>query len=162
MTNSGLPYFANSKGLKILLVEDNPDDEILTMEVFKNFSMQGDVSVVRDGQEALDYLFYQGDYASRALGWEPDLIIMDLKIPKVTGIEVIKRIRANPLTQLIPIVIFSSSSEERDLIDGYMAGANSYIRKPIDYKKFSQAIHQILNYWLQLNEIPLKHNGGKP
>lgn len=146
--------FSNSKGLKVLLVEDNEDDEILILEVFKTYNMQNDVFVVRDGQEALDFIFLEG---GRRL---PDLILMDLKIPKVPGLEVIKRIRANLVSRGIPVVIFTSSLEERDLIDGYVAGANSYIRKPVDYKAFSLAILQIVNYWLHLNELPPKRIGA--
>jgi two-component system, response regulator len=141
---------------KVLLVEDNPDDETLTLEVFKNNSMLNDVSVVRDGQEALDYLFYQGAFADRSPQSGPVLILIDLKIPKVSGVEVIKQIRMNTETKLIPIVVFSSSFDERDLVDSYSAGANSYVRKPIDYKKFSQAVNQVLNYWLNINDNPLK------
>lgn len=161
MKDNGLPIFSNSKGLKVLLVEDNPDDEALILEVFKTYSMLNDVSVVRDGQEALDYLFFQGAHLHRSPLAMPGLILMDLKIPKVTGIEVIKKIRANTPNEIVPIVIFSSSFEERDLLDGFMAGANSYVRKPIDYKKFSLAIYEILNYWLKLNEVPSHHKGHK-
>lgn len=160
MSHNPVP-FNNAKGFKILLVEDNSDDETLTLEVFKTYPAQIDISVVRDGKEALDYLFYQGVFSERTPKWEPSLIIMDLKIPKVPGIEVIKQIRKNPLTQIIPIVIFSSSLEDKDIYEGYMAGANSYIRKPVDFKIFTQAINQVLNYWLAFNETHSKHYENK-
>jgi two-component system response regulator len=147
---------SNSKGLKMLLVEDNPDDETLTLEVFGTYGLQNDITVVRDGQEALDYLFFEGTYSERIPRTIPDIIMLDLKIPKVSGLEVIKRVRKHYPTEIIPIVIFSSSLEEKDLISGYQAGANSYLRKPVNFKEFKAAINQFVLYWLLWNETPLQ------
>ena len=132
----------------ILLVEDNPDDEALTLRAFKKNNIFNEVTVVRDGQEAIDYFF--GDGASE---WPtPAVVLLDLKLPKIDGLEVLRRIRADPRTRLQPIVILTSSREEQDLINGYSLGANSYIRKPVDFSQFMEAIRQIGLYWLVLNE----------
>ena len=132
----------------ILLVEDNPDDEALTLRAFKNNNIFNEVTVVRDGQEALDYFFGEG-----ASEWPaPAVVLLDLKLPKIDGLEVLRRIRADPRTRLQPIVILTSSREEQDLITGYGLGANSYIRKPVDFSQFMEAIRQIGLYWLVLNE----------
>ena len=132
----------------ILLVEDNPDDEALTLRAFKKNNIFNEVTVARDGQEAIDYFF--GDGASE---WPtPAVVLLDLKLPKIDGLEVLRRIRADPRTRLQPIVILTSSREEQDLINGYSLGANSYIRKPVDFSQFMEAIRQIGLYWLVLNE----------
>ena len=134
----------------ILLVEDNPDDEALTRRAFDRSNVVNSLDVVRDGQEALDYLFGNGEPAKAA----PALILLDLKLPKVDGLEVLKRIRAHDRTKLIPVVILTSSREETDLVAGYGNGANSYVRKPVDFDQFSESVRQLGLYWLVVNEAP--------
>ena len=138
----------------ILLVEDNPDDEALTLRALKKCNIANEVIAARDGVEALDYLFGTGKYATRDVSELPALVLLDLKLPKVDGIEVLRRLRADPRTELLPIVILTSSKEERDLITSYKLGANSYICKPVDYNQFIEAVRQLGLYWLLLNEPP--------
>ncbi|HZA53055.1 MAG TPA: response regulator [Candidatus Udaeobacter sp.] len=138
----------------ILLVEDNPDDEALTLRALRKNGIQNEVIVARDGAEALDYLFGTGVYEGRDVSVLPTVTLLDLKLPKVDGLEVLKRVRANERTQLLPMVILTSSKEEQDLINGYKLGANSYIRKPVDFAKFMEAVRQLGLYWLLLNEAP--------
>lgn len=130
----------------ILLVEDNPDDEKLTLRALRKNNIQNEVVVARDGPEALDRLY--------AEGLMPAIILLDLKLPKLDGIEVLRRIRSDPRTKLVPVVILTSSREEQDLIAGYELGANSYIRKPVDFVQFSEAVRHLGLYWLILNEPP--------
>ncbi len=139
----------------ILLVEDNPDDEELTLLALKKSNILNEVIVARDGVEALDYLFATGKYAARDPSRMPQLILLDLKLPKLDGLEVLKRLHANPSTELIPVVVLTSSSEEEDVIASYRNGANSYVRKPVDFHRFADAIKQVGLYWLLLNEVPL-------
>ena len=134
----------------ILLVEDNPDDEALTRRAFKRSNIANELQVVRDGQEALDRLFG----AESAARPTPALVLLDLKLPKVDGLEVLKQIRAHDRTRLIPVVILTSSREETDLVDGYGSGANSYVRKPVDFDQFSESVRQLGLYWLVTNEPP--------
>jgi len=136
----------------ILLVEDNPDDEALTLRAFKKNNIFNEVTVVRDGQEALDYFFGEGASERPA----PTVVLLDLKLPKIDGLEVLRRIRADPRTRLQPIVILTSSREEQDVVSGYSLGANSYIRKPVDFDQFMEAIRQLGLYWLVLNEPPVQ------
>ena len=138
----------------ILLVEDNPDDEALTLRALKKNNILNSVTVVRDGAEALDYLFCQGAYAGRDASLQPAVTLLDLKLPKVDGLEVLKRLRADARTRLLPVVILTSSKEEQDLVSGYHLGANSYIRKPVDFTQFMEAIRQVGLYWLMINEPP--------
>src|SRR5436853_7068651 len=138
----------------ILLVEDNPDDEALTLRALKQNKIQNEVAVARDGAEALDYLFARGAYAGRDLRVMPQLILLDLKLPKVDGLEVLQRLRADPRTAHLPVVVLTSSNEQQDLIKGYSFGCNSYIRKPVDFEQFIEAVRQLGLYWLILNELP--------
>jgi len=136
----------------ILLIEDNPDDAALTLRALENNNIKNDVVVVHDGAEALDYLFGAGSYAGRDLTIMPQLTLLDLKLPKVDGLEVLRRLRANELTRLLPVVILTSSNEEQDRINAYGRGANSYVRKPIDFGQFIDAVRNLGLYWLILNE----------
>ena len=138
---------------KILLVEDNPDDELLTLLAIKDNNIVNEVIVAHDGEEALAYLFGTGKYSNRDLSTMPQVVLLDLKLPKVDGLEVLEQIRSNPLTQLLPVVILTSSKEEADIIKSYQLGANSYIRKPVDFEQFSDSIKQLGLYWLVLNEL---------
>ena len=136
----------------ILLVEDNPKDAELTIRALKKSNVSNPVVVARDGVEALDYLFYRGAFASRLPSTTPQVVLLDLKLPKVDGLEVLKELRANESTRLLPVVILTSSAEEQDLIRGYSLGANSYVRKPVDFVQFVEAVRQLGLYWLVLNE----------
>jgi two-component system, response regulator len=138
----------------ILLVEDNPDDEALTLRAFRKNNVTNEVVVARDGAEALDYLFATGAYASRDVTSLPQVVILDLKLPKIDGLEVLRRIRNTAQTRLLPVVILTSSNEERDRLEGYGLGANSYVRKPVDFAEFVDAVRQLGLYWLLLNERP--------
>lgn len=140
----------------VLLVEDNPDDVELTLLAFKDNHIQNEVVVVPDGAETLDYLFGTGAYAGRDIDILPALILLDLNLPKINGLEVLRRIRGDERTKLLPVVILTSSKEEQDLISGYKLGANSYIRKPLDFVQFSEALRQVELYWLVINEPPPK------
>jgi len=136
----------------ILLVEDNPDDEALTLRALEQNKIQNDVVVAHDGAEALDYLFARGAYAGRDLRVMPQLILLDLKLPKVDGLEVLQRLRADPRTAHLPVVVLTSSREGRDVIESYRHSANSYIPKPVDFAQFTEAVRQLGLYWLVLNE----------
>ena len=138
----------------ILLVEDNPDDVELTVRAFKRNNIANELVVARDGVEALDYLFAQGPFSGRDPHQLPAVVLLDLKLPRVSGLEVLRRLRADPLTQLLPVVILTTSKEERDLVDGYRLGCNSYVVKPVDFAQFMDAVKQLGLYWLVLNEIP--------
>ncbi len=137
----------------ILLVEDNLDDVDLTLRAFKKNNIANQIIVARDGVEALDYLFARGPHADRDPG-ELSLVLLDLKLPRVNGLEVLEQLRADERTRLLPVVILTSSKEEQDLIKGYALGANSYIRKPVDFGQFMEAVRQLGLYWLVLNEGP--------
>jgi CheY-like chemotaxis protein len=137
----------------ILLVEDNSDDEELTRLAFAQDNIANRLEVVRDGAEALDYLFAIGAWSGRLPG-NPSLILLDLKLPKISGLEVLQRLRADARTKHIPVVILTSSLEERDMLDSYHLGCNSYIRKPVDFTQFIEAVRQLRLYWLVLNEPP--------
>lgn len=139
-----------------LLVEDNSDDEMLALRALKKNSVPTEIVVARDGVEALNYLFCEGEYSDRDSGLLPELILLDLNLPKLSGIDVLKRIRENERTKLIPVVVLTSSKENRDLLGCYNSGANSYIRKPVDFVEFGETVQQLSTYWLQLNESPIK------
>jgi two-component system response regulator len=136
----------------ILLVEDNADDEKLTLRALKKNNIGNEVVVARNGVEALDYLFGTGAYVGRNLSVMPQVVLLDLKLPKLDGLEVLRRVRADERTKLLPIVILTSSNEEMDRINGYGLGANGYVRKPVDFNQFSEAARQLGLYWLVLNE----------
>lgn len=138
----------------ILLVEDNPKDEMLTMRALKKNNVANEIVVVRDGVEALDYLFAKGEYAGRHMEDQPAVVLLDLKLPKVEGLEVLRRIREDVRTRLLPVVILTSSDEEKDMIAGYELGANSYVRKPVSFAEFSKAVADLGRYWLITNEPP--------
>jgi two-component system response regulator len=138
----------------ILLVEDNPDDVALTLRALKKNNIANQVVVASDGAEALDYLFGTGKHSGRDLGEMPAVVLLDLKLPKVDGLEVLRRLRTDERTKLLRVVILTSSKEEQDLMNGYKLGANSYVRKPVDFVKFVDAVRQLGMYWLVLNEPP--------
>jgi len=144
----------NMEKKTILLVEDNPDDVALTLRALEKSNILNEVVVACNGAEALDYLFATGTHTDRDMSIMPAVILLDLKLPKVDGLEVLRRLRADERTKLLPVVILTSSKEERDVISGYRLGANSYIRKPIDFVQFSGAVRQLGMYWLLLNEPP--------
>ena len=138
----------------ILLVEDSPDDELLTLRALKKNNILNEVVVARDGVEALDFIFGTGAYAGRDPSELPQLVLLDLKLPKIDGLEVLRRVREDDRTCMLPVVILTSSKEENDLAKSYKLGANSYIRKPVDFNQFSDAIKNLGLYWLVLNEVP--------
>lgn len=138
----------------ILLVEDNPDDIDLTLRAFKRHQLANDVVVAADGEEALDYLFATGSHASRDINDQPTVVLLDLKLPKVMGLDVLKRIRAEERTRRLPVVVLTSSNEDRDIITSYNLGANSFVRKPVDFAQFLEAARQLGLYWLVLNHAP--------
>lgn len=139
----------------ILLVEDNADDEELTIRTLQKNHLKNKIVVVRDGVEALDYLFGTGEYSDRDLSVSPVLIMLDIKLPKLSGLEVLKKIKSNSKTSLIPVVMLTSSDEEKDLVESYQLGANSYVRKPVDFAEFQKSIRQLALYWILLNESPV-------
>lgn len=142
-----------NKFINILLVEDNPDDVELTMHALKKSNIANPIEVVRDGQEAIDYLFYKGKYLNSKHSL-PNLILLDLKLPKVTGIEILHKIKNDRKLKLIPVVVLTSSKEENDIMKSYDLGVNSYIRKPVDFDQFVETVKQIGFYWLLINERP--------
>lgn len=139
----------------ILLVEDNPNDELLTILAFKDNNILNEIVVAHDGAEALDLLFGTGQNENFETPIVPQLVLLDLKLPKVDGLEVLQQIRANPQTKLLPVVVLTSSKEDIDILNSYQSGANSYIRKPVDFDQFSDAVKQLGLYWLVLNEPPI-------
>jgi two-component system response regulator len=139
---------------RILLVEDNPDDEALTLRALKKNNIANEVVVAHDGEEALDYLFARGAHAGRQADDFPAVVLLDLKLPKVDGLEVLEQVRQDPRTATLPIVVLTSSKEQEDVAKSYAKGANSYIRKPVDFNQFIEAVRQLGLYWLVLNEPP--------
>ena len=141
----------------ILLVEDNPDDEALTLRALRRNDIRNEVVIARDGVEALDYLFGTGAHAGRDTRIQPDVVLLDLKLPRLGGLEVLERLRGDARTSLLPVVILTTSNEASDVFSGYRLGANSYIRKPVDYKQFTDTVRQLGSYWLGLNLPPSEH-----
>lgn len=141
--------------VEILLVEDNPNDVELTLHTLQKHHLANHVHVVRDGAEALEFIFCSGAYAQRHIENSPKVVLLDLKLPKVDGLEVLRRIKADPRTQPIPVVVLTSSREERDIVESYQLGANSYIVKPVDFEQFTEAVRQLGLYWALLNEPPI-------
>jgi len=139
-----------------MLVEDNPDDRDLTLRALKKNNIANEVIVAEDGVEALDYLFGTGKYDGRDVSDVPLFILLDLKLPKIDGIEVLKKLRADDRTAIIPVVILTSSKEDQDMLSGYKVGANSYVRKPVDFDQFTDTVKQLGMYWLVINESPMK------
>ncbi len=140
--------------VEILLVEDDPNDVRLTLHAFTKHNLANDTQIVRDGEEALEYIFATGRYSHRDLNQRPKVILLDLKLPKVDGLEVLRRIKANDDTRSIPVVVLTSSREERDIVDSYALGVNSYIVKPVDFEQFVQSVRTLGLYWLLLNRPP--------
>ncbi len=138
----------------ILLVEDNPDDEALTLRALKKNNIMNEVVIARDGVEALDYLFGTGAHAGRDVSFQPQVILLDLKLPKIDGLEVLKRIREDERTSMQPVVVLTTSNEDSDVITSYKLGVNSYIRKPVDFEQFMEAVRHLGLYWLVLNIAP--------
>jgi len=145
---------SNGNVIEILLVEDNPQDVELTLRALKRHNLANKVHVVKDGAEALDFLFATGSYAERDMNHTPKVILLDLKLPKVDGLEVLRRIKSDERTKTIPVVVLTSSREEQDMVDSYKLGVNSYIVKPVDFDKFVDAVGELGLYWLLLNEQP--------
>lgn len=138
----------------ILLVEDNPNDEELTLLAFNRQKIKNDVIVARDGEEALDYIFGTGKYEGRDINDHPSLIIMDLKLPKIDGLDVLRQIRNDERTQFFPVIVLTSSKEDRDVLDAYKLGTNAYVQKPIDFQQFAEAVKHLGLFWLVLNQCP--------
>ncbi len=143
-----------SNEVEILLVEDNPEDVELTLHALRQEKLANRVEVVRDGEEALDFLFCRGSYASRSFEEPPHVVLLDLKLPKVDGMEVLREVKVDPRTKAIPVVILTASREERDLVNGYHLGANGYIQKPVGFEEFRSIVKQLGLYWLVVNEPP--------
>ena len=141
--------------VEILLVEDNPNDAELALYALNKNRVANHIEVVRDGAEALDYLFCVGAYAHRRIENGPKVVLLDLKLPKVDGLDVLRRIKADPRTRLIPVVVLTSSREERDIVESYQLGVNSYIVKPVDFEQFTEAVRQLGLYWMLLNQAPM-------
>jgi two-component system response regulator len=148
-------------GVEILLVEDNPNDEMLALHAFSRQNIANNVYVVRDGAEALEYIFCTGAYSHRSIE-NPKVILLDLKLPLVDGIEVLRQVRADARTRLVPVVVLTSSAEERDIVETYQLGVNSYIVKPVDFEQFNEVARHLGYYWLLLNRQPVATNSSSP
>jgi len=151
----------NSGETDILLVEDSPDDAELALHALRRDHVANNIFVVGDGEEALDFLFCRGRFAERSFEQPPKLILLDLKLPKVDGIEVLKQLKSDPRTKVIPVVVLTSSKEERDLVRSYDLGANSYIQKPVDFEKFRETVKTLGLYWMVINQRPVIHEAAK-
>ncbi len=140
--------------LQILLVEDNPNDTKLTLQALQDEHLANCIEVVRDGEEALDFLFCRGEFATRSFDHPPRLVLLDLKLPKVDGLEVVRELKGDPRTKAIPVVVLTSSREEKDLVESYRLGINAYIQKPVEFESFRQAVKQLGLFWLVINQPP--------
>ena len=140
--------------VEILIVEDNPSDAEMALRAFKKNNLTNKILVVEDGEEALDYLYCKGQYATKNNESQPKIILLDLKLPKINGLEVLKEIKTHPKTKIIPVIVLTSSKEESDIIESYQLGVNSYIVKPVDFEKFVEAVRDLGFYWLLLNQLP--------
>ncbi len=148
----------NSRELDILLVEDNQDDMDLALHALRREKLANSIFVARDGEEALDFLFCRGAFSQRSFDHPPKLVLLDLKLPKVDGMKVLKQVKSDPRTKTIPVVIMTSSKEERDLVAGYNLGANSYIQKPVDFDQFRETVKSVGLYWVVINQPPVAHD----
>ena len=146
-----------TNGMEILLVEDNPEDVEITLRAFQKYKLSNKIHVVQDGEEALEWIFCTGRYAGRSASSDPRLILLDLKLPKVDGIEILQRCKSDPRPKSIPILILTSSREERDLVNSYNLGVNSYVVKPVDFSQFTEAVRQLGLYWMVMNQLPSGH-----
>jgi two-component system response regulator len=144
----------SEQAAEILLVEDSPDDVELTLHALQENNLANRIHVVRDGQEALDFLFCKGAYSERRFQDTPKLVLLDLKMPKVDGLEVLRTVKSHPHTRTIPVVVLTSSDEERDIIESYQLGVNSYVTKPVDFEQFTEAVRQLGLYWMLFNRRP--------
>lgn len=142
------------KKVEILLVEDNPDDAELAVQALRRDKLANEIAIACDGEEALDFIFCRGPHANRTFGNPPRLVLLDLKLPKIDGLEVLKAIKGDPRTQAIPVVIMTSSREERDLVEGYRLGSNAYVQKPVDFDQFRKVVKDLGMFWLLINEPP--------
>jgi CheY-like chemotaxis protein len=147
----------NNDEIDILLVEDNQDDMDLALHTLRRENLANKIFVVRDGEEALDFLFCRGAFSQRSFDHPPKMVLLDLKLPKVDGLQVLKQVKSDPRTKTIPTVIMTSSREERDLVEGYASGVNSYIQKPVDFGQFRNTVKSLGMYWLLVNQPPLNH-----
>ena len=152
-----------TSGMEILLVEDNPEDVEITLRTFRKYNLSNKIHVVRDGEEALECIFCTGRYAGRSPSSDPRLILLDLKLPKVDGIEILERCKSDPRTKSIPVVVLTSSREERDLVNSYNLGVNSFVVKPVDFSQFTEAVRRLGLYWMVLNQLPsdMHAEGGR-
>jgi CheY-like chemotaxis protein len=146
----------NTNEVEILLVEDNPNDAELALRALKKHNLANHVAMVTDGEEALEFVFARGKYGHRNIGNGPRIILLDLKLPKVDGLEVLRAIKSDPRTKIIPVIVLTSSKEEKDIVESYKLGVNSYILKPVDFDKFVDAVKEIGYYWLLLNQSPIR------
>ncbi len=149
------PEQASEQPVSIVLVEDNPADAELAILALNNARIGNDIQWLQDGAEALDFLFCRGEYTHRSVKNQPKVILLDLKLPKVNGLEVLRQVKSDPRTKMIPVVVMTSSAEDRDVIDSYQLGVNSYIVKPVDFEKFNQVVQQLGFYWLLFNHAPV-------
>ena len=149
--------------MDILLVEDSPEDVEITLRAFQKYNLSKKVHVVQDGEEALEWIFCTGRYAGRSASSDPRLILLDLKLPKVDGIEILQRCKSDPRTKNIPVVVLTSSMEERDLVNSYNMSVNSYVVKPVDFSRFTETVRQLGMYWMRLNQLPsdMQAEGGR-